>query len=164
MKTITRYLFSFVFLFLLWLLLAGTDPQELILGVGVSLLISILFSKQLSIYGEFRLSLKAFIYAIRYIFVFLGALIKSNLDVALRVIKPVIPINPGIVHVKTTLKSPLARLVLANSITLTPGTLTVETSGEDFYIHWIDVQSADVNKATETIVKSFEKYLEVIFG
>jgi len=164
MKTITRYLFSFVFLFLLWLLLAGTDPQELILGVGVSLLISILFSKQLSIYGEFRLSLKAFIYAIRYIFVFLGALIKSNLDVALRVIKPVIPINPGIVHVKTTLKSPLARLVLANSITLTPGTLTVETSGEDFYIHWIDVQSADVNKATEAIVKSFEKYLEVIFG
>jgi multicomponent Na+:H+ antiporter subunit E len=164
MKTFTRYLFSFVFLFLLWLLLAGTDTQELILGFGVSLLISILFSRQLSIYGEFRLSLKAFIYAIRYIFVFLGALIKSNLDVALRVIKPVIPINPGIVHVKTTLKSPLARLVLANSITLTPGTLTVETSGEDFYIHWIDVQSADVNKATEAIVKSFEKYLEVIFG
>jgi multicomponent Na+:H+ antiporter subunit E len=96
--------------------------------------------------------------------VFLVSLLKSNLDVALRVIKPIIPINPGIVHVKTKLKSPLARLILANSITLTPGTLTVETSGEDFYIHWIDVQAADERGATEAIVRNFEKYLEVIFG
>jgi len=164
MKAMKRFFFSFMFLFILWLLLAGTDTQEIILGVGVSLLISLLFSRQLSLYGEFKFSLKALVYSIIYIFVFLAALIRSNLDVAFRVIKPVIPINPGIVHVKTKLKSPLARLVLANSITLTPGTLTVETSGEDFYIHWIDVQSADETGATEKIVKNFEKYLEVIFG
>jgi multicomponent Na+:H+ antiporter subunit E len=164
MKAMKRFFFSFMFLFVLWLLLAGTDTQEIILGAGVSLLISLLFSRQLSLYGEFRFSLKALLYSIIYIFVFLTALIKSNLDVAFRVIQPVIPINPGIVHVKTKLKSPLARLVLANSITLTPGTLTVETSGEDFYIHWIDVQSEDETGATEAIVKNFEKYLEVIFG
>ncbi len=164
MKTIKRFLFSFVILFILWLLLAGTDTQELILGAGVSLLISLLFYKRLSLYGEFRVSLKAFIYTIMYIFVFLAALVRSNLDVAFRVIQPVIPINPGIVHVKTKLKSPLARLILANSITLTPGTLTIETSGEDFYIHWINIQTADETGATEAIVKNFEKYLEVIFG
>ncbi|MCF7919616.1 MAG: Na+/H+ antiporter subunit E [Candidatus Cloacimonetes bacterium] len=159
-----KLLFSFIFLYLLWLLLTGTNTQELLLGAGVSLLISLLFYKKLGIYGEFRVSLKAFIYAIIYVFVFLGALIKSNLDVAFRVIQPVIPINPGIVLVKTTLKSPLARLILANSITLTPGTLTVETAGEDFYIHWIDVKAADESGATEAIVRNFEKYLEVIFG
>ncbi|MCF7912456.1 MAG: Na+/H+ antiporter subunit E [Candidatus Cloacimonetes bacterium] len=159
-----RFFFSFVFLFGLWLLLAGIDIQEIILGAGVALLISLLFSRQLSLYGEFRFSLKALLYSIIYIFIFLAALIRSNLDVALRVIQPVIPINPGIVHVKTQLKSPLARLILANSITLTPGTLTVETSGEDFYIHWIDVQASDETGATEAIVKNFEKYLEVIFG
>jgi len=164
MKTTKRFFFSFVFLFILWVLLTGLDSHEMILGAGISILISLLFGRHLGIYGEFRFSVKAFFYGIIYIFVFLGALIKSNLDVALRVIQPVIPINPGIVHVKTTLKSPLARLVLANSITLTPGTLTVETSGEDFYIHWIDVKAADETGATEAIVKNFEKYLEVIFG
>ncbi len=164
MQSIKRFLFSFVLLFLLWILLAGLDGQELVAGAIVALLISLLFYRRLGIYGEFRISLKALIYAIIYGFVFLVSLVKSNLDVALRVIKPIIPINPGIVHVKTKLKSPLARLILANSITLTPGTLTVETSGEDFYIHWIDVQAADERGATEAIVRNFEKYLEVIFG
>jgi len=53
---------------------------------------------------------------------------------------------------------------LANSITLTPGTLTVETDGEDYYIHWIDVSSKDIEGATEKIVHKFEKYLEVFYG
>jgi multicomponent Na+:H+ antiporter subunit E len=60
-------------------------------------------------------------------------IIKANLDVALRVIKPVIPINPGIVKVKTKLKTPMGRLILTNSITLTPGTLTVDIK----MIHYI---------------------------
>ncbi|MBU1238544.1 Na+/H+ antiporter subunit E, partial [Myxococcota bacterium] len=71
---------------------------------------------------------------------------------------------PGIVKVKTTLKSPMGRLLLANSITLTPGTLTVEIEGEYLFIHWIDVSSTDVDAASEKIVKGFEKYLEVFYG
>jgi len=91
-------------------------------------------------------------------------LLKSNIDVALRVINPRLPINPGIVKVKTSLKSPLGRAVLANSITLTPGTLTVEMKNDYFYIHWIDVTSDDIEGATKAIVSHFEKYLETIFG
>jgi multicomponent Na+:H+ antiporter subunit E len=91
-------------------------------------------------------------------------LIKSNLDVARRIISPKLPINPGIVKVKTKLKSPLGRAILANSITLTPGTLTVEMRDQYFYIHWIDVSVSDINASTEAIVSKFEKYLEVIFG
>jgi len=53
---------------------------------------------------------------------------------------------------------------LANSITLTPGTLTVEMRNEYFYIHWIDVTKEDILGATEAIVSKFEKYLEVIYG
>ncbi|MBU1535998.1 Na+/H+ antiporter subunit E, partial [Myxococcota bacterium] len=77
---------------------------------------------------------------------------------------PKLNINPGIVKVKTTLKSPMGRLLLANSITLTPGTLTVEIEGEYLFIHWIDVSSTDVDAASEKIVKGFEKYLEVFYG
>ena len=47
------------------------------------------------------------------------------------------PIDPAIVRIKTNLKHPTARLLLANAITLTPGTLSVELKGEWFYIHWV---------------------------
>jgi multicomponent Na+:H+ antiporter subunit E len=68
------------------------------------------------------------------------------------------------VKVKTSLHSKTGRLVLANSITLTPGTLTVETRDDYYYIHWIDVTTQDVEKASREIVSKFEKYLEVMFG
>ncbi len=96
--------------------------------------------------------------------VFLFELIKSNLDVARRVITPSLPINPGIVEVKTKLKSKMGRMILANSITLTPGTLTIDIKEDTLYIHWIDVETQDVNEATKKIVRKFEKYLEKIYG
>jgi multicomponent Na+:H+ antiporter subunit E len=68
------------------------------------------------------------------------------------------------VEVKTTLKSEFGRMLLANSITLTPGTLTVEVIGDSFFIHWIDVKEDTVEAASKEIVKKFEKYLEVIYG
>ncbi len=70
-------------------------------------------------------------------------LVKANFDVASRVITG--KINPGIVKVKTGLKSDFAVTMLANSITLTPGTLTVDLddNSNDLYIHWIDVKNSD---------------------
>ncbi len=54
---------------------------------------------------------------------------------------------------------------LANSITLTPGTLTVDVvNGNELYIHWILVKDSDVDKATEQIVSRFEYFLTRIFG
>jgi multicomponent Na+:H+ antiporter subunit E len=146
------------------MLLAGTNQQELIAGAITAFIITLIFLKSAEVFGEIRLTPKAFIYFIIYIFVFLYALIKSNIDVAFRVLNPKLPINPGIVRVKTKLKSRLGRIILANSITLTPGTLTVETKDDSFYIHWIDVTSPDIEGATNAIVTNFEKYLEVIFG
>ncbi|HRZ88080.1 MAG TPA: Na+/H+ antiporter subunit E, partial [Spirochaetia bacterium] len=101
---------------------------------------------------------------VAYFFVFAKALVLSNLDVAFRVLHPRLPIAPGIVKVKTRLKTPLGRLLLANSITLTPGTITVEMRGEDIYVHWIKVADSDPEGATAAIVGGFEKYLEVICG
>lgn len=91
-------------------------------------------------------------------------LVKSNFDVAGRVISPKLPINPGFVEVKTKLHSKIGRMILANSITLTPGTLTVEINDDRLFIHWIDVQGGNIEKDTEMIVQTFEKYLEVIYG
>ena len=83
---------------------------------------------------------------------------------AFRVLSPSLPIKPGIVKVETRLRSPMGRLALANAITLTPGTLTVESRDQWLYIHWIDVKDGSMEAATQAIVRQFEKHLEVLFG
>jgi multicomponent Na+:H+ antiporter subunit E len=71
---------------------------------------------------------------------------KANIDVAYRVISG--KINPGIVKISPNLKSDLGITMLANSITLTPGTLSVDIDEEnnDLYIHWINVKSKALTK------------------
>ncbi len=164
MEKIKSALIAVVILFAIWILLAGVAKQEVLLGLIVAVLVTALFYNKLYILADISFKPKSIAFMIIYLFVFLWELIKSNIDVAKRIISPKLPINPGIVKVKTKLKSPLGRAVLANSITLTPGTLTVEMRDEYFYIHWIDVAKEDVLGATEAIVSKFEKYLEVIYG
>jgi multicomponent Na+:H+ antiporter subunit E len=83
---------------------------------------------------------------------------------AYRVLSPSLPINPGIVEVKTKLKSKIGRVILADSITLTPGTFTLDLKDDSMFIHWVDVKSTDLEKSTQLIVNKFEKYLEVMYG
>ena len=100
-----------------------------------------------------------------YLPVFLWEMIKANLDVAYRVLHPALPIRPGIVKVKTRLKSDTGLTFLANSITLTPGTMCVDIDRERglLFIHWINVRETDLGPATEKIVRTFENILEKIF-
>ncbi len=170
MKRLGMSVILFAILLGLWLLLtAPFSLQELILGSAVALLIAVLPLPAMSAYGDISLMPKRLGYAFIYLLVFLWAVIKSNIDVAFRVLHPRLPINPGIVKVKTRLKSPLGRLILANSITLTPGTITVDIHGDELFIHWLSIDDADgtccdVDENSEKIVGGFEKYLEVIFG
>lgn len=151
--------------FLLYLVLAGSlDRQEIVAALAVSLLLTLVSRRVPRLNRKVRWSGKVFVSALVYPMVFLKALLLSNLDVARRVLTPSLPIHPGIVRVKTQLKSPLGRLVLANAITLTPGTLTVESHDEWLYIHWVDVKDGTVDAATEAIVRQFERHLEVLFG
>jgi len=83
--------------------------------------------------------------------------------VALRVIHPDVPIRPGIIKVRTSLKSDMAKTFLANSITLTPGTLTIDQDGQDLYIHWINIDTPDPAKRAAEIVGRFEPMLRRIF-
>jgi multicomponent Na+:H+ antiporter subunit E len=165
MEALKSRLSAFLVLAGLWVLLAYPfSMQELVAGLGIALVLVILPLPGTRIYAEIGLAPKKIIFGIIYLFVLIFEIIRANIDVAFRVIQPVIPMNPGIVKVKTRLKSRLGRLVLANSITLTPGTITVESKDDDFYVHWIAVDSDNADEATKKIVSSFEKYLEVIFG
>lgn len=164
MQKLKAFLLSVLILFGLWLLLGGTAPDEIMTGAVVAVLVSLVFLSRIDVLASLRLTPKSLAYIPAFLVVFIMELVKSTYDVARRVVSPSLPINPGIVKVRTKLKSPWGRIMLANSITLTPGTMTVETDGEDFYIHWIDIQSDDVESATQQIVSKFERYLEVIFG
>lgn len=155
----------FVLLFLIWLLLTGAfELTSLLLGLVLAVTLALIFGKNSSVFGKFRITPKVFVYSVIYLIVLSWEIVKSNIDVALRVLNPKLPINPGIVKVKTRLKSPMGRMILANSITLTPGTLTIDIDGDEFYIHWIDVKTLDTKEASQRILRKFEKLLEVIYG
>lgn len=152
-------------LFIGWLLLNNSLKTEIIIpGAVISLLLPFFFCGRCEAFTHLRLTPKALIYSILFLFTFLIALVKANLDVAYRVLAPSLPINPGIVEVKTKLKSKIGRIILANAITLTPGTFTLEVSGDSMFIHWINVKSTDREENTSSIVRPFEKYLEVMYG
>ena len=155
-----------VLLFALWLLLTGSgDPGELAVGAVASIVVALLVQGGVrSLVGSDRPLPKRAAYFLAYIPYLFRSIVLANIDVARRVVNPGLPIRPGIVRVRTGLKSPLGRLILTSSITLTPGTLTVDIDGEDLYIHWIDVEAEGVEEASRVIVSGFERYLEVIFG
>ena len=151
--------------FIVWLLLNNSLHTDIIIsGLVTSFLVAIIFGLNNTFFAELRLSPASFINIFLLILVFTKELIKANIDVAKRVIAPSLPINPGIVKVKTKLKSRTGRLLLANLITLTPGTLSLDVKDEFLYIHWINVTSNDIDTATKEIVENFEKRLEVIYG
>jgi len=160
----SRFIFTFAVYFLIWMgFTTSFDPQELIIGAVLSLIITLFSYKSFTDLGLSFLSPKRLFSIIKYLFVFLIALLKANLDVAKRVINPKLPINPGIVAYKTKLKNDTAKVFLANSITLTPGTLTVDVIDDTLYIHWIDVISKDPQKIYSEIGEQFEVILKEIF-
>jgi len=150
-----RLLFWTIFLFLIWMgLTMSLSTQELTTGFIVSFIIALLYVKNYESNDKFSFNPIAYII---YLIVFLKNLVLSNWDVAKRVIDPKLPINPGIVAIKTNLKEDYKKLMLANSITLTPGTITLDVKDDTLYIHWIDVLAEDIEKASKEIAGDFER-------
>lgn len=153
--------------FLVWSLLNWVpDWQHLIVGIFIAWFVAFitggLFIMQPRILKH---PLRYWYFLIYYLPKFLWECFKSNVDVAYRVLHPKLPINPGIVKVKTSLKTDTALTFLANSITLAPGTMSVDIDKDKgiLYVHWIDIKAKDVESATKIVVGRFEKILKKIF-
>ncbi|MCM8795659.1 MAG: Na+/H+ antiporter subunit E, partial [Candidatus Omnitrophica bacterium] len=152
----------FLLAFLIWTFLTWPlDIQHLVLGILVSGFVAYITGDMFVKRPHLFKHLSRYFWFLYYVPLFIWECIKANIDVAWRVVHPDLPINPGIVKVKTSLKSDTALTFLANSITLTPGTMSVDIDQENgfLYIHWIDVKDKDIQKATEIIVKRFERIL-----
>ncbi len=145
----------------LWVIFtASLAPGELFVGLAVAIIIAYLVFDKFTVRGFENLSPRRVWYFLLYLPFFLFEVIKSNIDVAYRVLHPKMPIKPGIVAIKTTLKSDISKLILANSITLTPGTFTLDIIDDIYLIHWINVESEDMEEASRLIAHKFEKYIK----
>jgi multicomponent Na+:H+ antiporter subunit E len=158
----------FVLWFLVWLILSWPPAaHDVITGSIVSLVVSLM---TFDILTEGRKSpLKnplRYLWFIYYALIFLWECVKANIDVAYRVIHPDLPIRPGVIKMKTSLTSNTALTFLANSITLTPGTTTVDIDKNNgyIYVHWLYVkEGCDECQRSPAVVRKFEKVLKRIF-
>jgi multicomponent Na+:H+ antiporter subunit E len=159
-----RFITTLIIYFIFWLAYTTSlAPDEIIIGIILSTLLSVFTYKSFSQKNPDNNIVVRIINLIKYIPVFIIEMVKANLDVARRVINPSLPINPGIIKISTDLKSDYAKLFLANSITLTPGTLTLDVKGNDLFIHWIDIESTDKDIQKNLISGKFEDLLGGIF-
>ena len=155
---------TFVVCYAFWILLTWTfTVQELGVGAVVSLAVA-LFASRFFIHesaGWLANPAKFFACIGYWIGTFLKELINANLNMARICFGGCKDINPGIVKIPTDMKSDYGIAALANSITLTPGTITMDFAEEDgqnyLYVHWIDVKETDPEKAGEAIKGSLER-------
>ncbi len=157
---------TFTISLLLWLLLSfSLDIQHLAAGIFISLIVASMMGDMFTGEAHKWFEIRRYFWFLVYIFLFIWECIKANIDVASRVLNPRLPIRPGIVKIKTGLKTETALAFLANSITLTPGTISVDVDKEKgvLYIHWIDVKTEDINEAARIISSRFERILKEVF-
>ncbi len=132
----------FAVLFVTWLLLSGVY-EPLIVGFGVaSCLLAVLIARRMEIVDHeghpVHLGWRAPLY-----WVWLGwEVVKSNIDVAKRIVSPGLPISPTVVTVKTSQSTELGQVTYANSITLTPGTISLRVDKDSIYVHALSRDAA----------------------
>ena len=161
----------FLLWFFVWLVLSWPpELKDIILAALVSLFVSYMTVDLLlqsspgtpSRKGGIIGNTSRVLWFLYYVVVFVWECLKANIDVAYRVIHPQLPIRPGTVKVKVGLKSDIGLTFLANSITLTPGTTSVDVDKDNgyLYVHWLCVKE---DGRGLKVVGRFENILKRIF-
>ena len=158
-----KYLATFMVLFASYIALAGFEVMELAVGAVVAIILTFILANSVNYKIDIKFPIRLIVFIIVYIPVFVFELIKANVDIARRVLSPTIPLNSGFVKVKTELDGDFAKLTLANSITLTPGTLTVDVKDDELFIHCVDVPGETEEENRKAISSTFERILRVVF-
>jgi multicomponent Na+:H+ antiporter subunit E len=156
----------------LWMLLtfiwfaanSSLAPDSIVTGALISAVLAYLLTRKSDAWRDIRFSPARLYHFIKYSGVFVLELVRANINMMRYVFAPHIDINPGVVEIKTKLKTPVGRLALANSIALTPGSLVIDIEGDRMFIHWLDVKTTDPDEATRLIAGPFEHHLEKVFG
>tara|TARA_A100001037_G_scaffold306692_1_gene354068 strand:+ start:4313 stop:4897 length:585 start_codon:yes stop_codon:yes gene_type:complete len=156
------------FLSLTWVFIRGAQPPlsnfllEFIFGLAICLPLAYLFRNFFSQSILIKSIITSSPYMLLFILIFLRDMVTANIDVARRILNPNLPIKPAVITVPLRVKKPFSITTIANSVTLTPGTLTLDYVEESnsLLIHTIDENNA---KSTLKTIRIWEEYALNIF-
>lgn len=134
-----KNIFILTFLIILWLLMSGLYKTLIILFGVVSVFLVMIFIHRMSIKDGYEVKANLHLLkSIKYFAWLMVEVFKSNWTVLKILISRKVIINQKFVEISITQQSDLARVIFANSITLTPGTVTIETEDEGFLVHTLN--------------------------
>ena len=147
-------------LVIVWLLLNGASWGQLVLGLILGWLIPLLTYPYVRGHASIRKPLALMVYMVRLVF----DIVVANLDVARRVLMPNRHLKPGWIAYPLNMSEPFPAALLASSVSLTPGTVSVEFSADNkvLYIHVLHLD--DEKALCEFIGQRYEQPLKEIFG
>ena len=145
-------------LFGVWLLLSGFFDSPLLLGLGVlSCVIVVLIANRMDVTDHEGVPIHLGWRILTYWLWFSVEIVKANLDVARRILDPKLPIYPVLVRVKASQASELGQVIYANSITLTPGTVSILVEDGEILVHAIakelaeDLESGEMDRRVTAV-------------
>ncbi len=157
-KTVTHTLGLGMTMFVLWLVLSGHFTNPLLLTLGVlSCIVTVVIALRLDVVDHEAVPLQLSLGWFSYIAWLGKEMVKSNLHVARVVLSPSMPINPKIVRTRILQKTEVGQVIYANSITLTPGTVSIEFENDEIVVHAItdqvahDLASDEMNRRVAAI-------------
>ena len=171
-KPLVERLVLFAITLVFWLMLtwpaSPVDGRlltgDIAVGILVAAFVALVMHEMIRVKFIRLINPRSWFWLFIYTFVFFYYVIKGGLDVSYRVLHPRMPIRPGIVKIKSILKTDTGRSALANCITLTPGTLTIDVTEDGiFYVHWLNVLSLDEDEAAKLVLRRFEWFIQRIF-
>lgn len=141
-----RLIGTAIFLACLWLLMSGLFKPLIVIFGGLSVLLVVIVLHRMDKVDEDRVALPLGLFAsLAYLFWLLVEIAKSNWVVTRIVLSPRMPLRQHLFPVPYSQKSDVGQVIFANSITLTPGTLTVETDLGYFLVHALDYEAGTMD-------------------
>ena len=163
----SRWPINGLILAVLWLFVRGVSTperlaEEFLIGLAVGMPLAFVVRRLYAPSLPLSRSLRVAPYAGLYLLVFLKDLVLANFSVARIVLSPSLPIQPAVVEVPLRVQSDVSITTIANSITLTPGTLTMDydATRNSLFVHSID---APDRESVLDPIRTWEDYALVIF-
>ena len=135
----------YLIFFLIWVIFNGQfTPEIAVFGLVIAGVMYAFICKFMGYAPRTDLLLaKKLVYLIQYVFILVKEIVKANFAVIRMITSSRYELEPAVVRFKTDLKSTSARIILANSITLTPGTITVSLTDDEYVVHCLDKSLAE---------------------
>ncbi|MFP4211842.1 MAG: Na+/H+ antiporter subunit E [Alkalispirochaeta sp.] len=161
---LTRVILTTIYLFVGWMLFTWSlAPVSLLLGLVHSAAVAVITFRLFIEDDEAarRSHIPRPHFLLIYVVVLIFTMYVSSFQVLWQILRG--RINPGVVHFRTRLRSDIARVALSNSITLTPGTISVLIDEDHLIVHWLDARTTHSRYAAELIAGRFESILKRVW-